>query len=307
MIRPELKNKAISRRDLIHGALTLPAAGVLGGAWRKPTNLASVGWSWEGFGFTGGAGLSIFGLGEGAEYFGLNKVFNMWRSNDELAMGKLRQFEEVVCEISSTRPLRCGPNCQQSHYVGTPEALLKETQNLVRLSKNHPNITGAYIDDTLGPPERKPDAITEETLASTFQRLKQADPDLKLWSLVFSNQLYKQDFAAFKPYMDVINLWVWSAEGLSDLDRHIDRCGELFPDKPITLGCFLWDFPSMKYSRGNFVKGHAVPMDLLKLQWQLLLKYVVKGTISGYTILAAFLIDAAPEQARWVRDFIAAN
>ena len=63
----------------------------------------------------------------------------------------------------------------------------------------------------------------------------------------------------------------------------------------------------MKYSQGDFVKGHAVPMDKLKLQWEKVLQYVESGKIAGYSILAASFIDGAPEQARWIRDFIAIN
>ena len=40
-------------------------------------------------------------------------------------------------------------------------------------------------------------------------------------------------------------------------------------------------------------------MDLLKVQWEHLLKYVQTGTIDGYTILGAYQIDEALEGARW--------
>ena len=37
-------------------------------------SMADVGWIWEGQGFDPGVYPSIFGVGEGAEYFGLRKV-----------------------------------------------------------------------------------------------------------------------------------------------------------------------------------------------------------------------------------------
>ncbi|HEY2934850.1 MAG TPA: hypothetical protein VGK99_24200, partial [Acidobacteriota bacterium] len=64
---------------------------------------------------------------------------------------------------------------------------------------------------------------------------------------------------------------------------------------------------SMKFSRGNFERGHAFSMDLLRVHWERVLRYLEAGKIHGYTILGARHIDGAPEQARWVRDFIAAN
>ena len=45
----------------------------------------------------------------------------------------------------------------------------------------------------------------------------------------------------------------------------------------------------------------------LKRQWCQLLKYLDEGIVDGYLIAATYMIDAAQPQARWVRDFIAAN
>ena len=309
---------SISRRDLIKGALALPAVGLLTNSLvrasepEKRVRLADFGWSWEGQGFVGGAGLSIYGLGEGAKYFGLKKVFTLYRPNDEVAMNKLRSFDEVICEISSNRPMHCGERCVESLYDATPPKFLEEARNVADLSLKYPNLKGAYIDDTLGAKRENDDsdyadAITGELYASIYDTLKKTNPNLKLWALVFAEQLYKPDWAGFKPHMEVINLWVWSEKDLRNLDRHVDRCREIFPDKPISLGCFLWDYPSMNFKKGEFEKGHAVSMDLLKLQWESVLKYVASGKIDSYTILGAYQIDGAPEQARWVRDFIADN
>jgi hypothetical protein len=269
-----------------------------------PQRLADCGWCWEGQGYTGAGRFSIFGVGEGAKFFGLRRVFHLWHDNNHQVMKKLSPFESVVCEISPTRPLRGGKHCFQAYYDARPERFLEEAENVSRLSLSYPNLVGGYLDDTVRPGHPR---ITKELYLSIHCSLKAKNADLQLWQLVFSRQLYEQDFSHFKPYMDVINLWVWNAEDLSRLDQHVDRCQEIFPGKPVVLGCFLWDFPSMKYSKGKFVKGHAVPMDLLRHQWERLPRYLETGRIKGYSILAAYLIDVAQEQAQWVRDFIAAN
>ncbi len=46
---------------------------------------------------------------------------------------------------------------------------------------------------------------------------------------------------------------------------------------------------------------------LYGLQWETLLRHLESGTVDGYSILAAVLIEGQQEQAEWVRDFIAAN
>jgi hypothetical protein len=367
----------ISRRDLISGTLSISAAGwlrssVVSNKTTKPVKLADVGWSWEGQGIVGGvgyggAGLSIFGVGEGAEYFGLRKVFCMYQSANDTVLEKLKHFEEVVCEISPDRHRRCGnDDCVQLHYDPKPMRFLEEARNVGEMSLRYLNIKGGYIDDTLGEmqgdkgdpllqeltgtlvtevdkvsfvlekdgsswdvmnPEtvkgneghyvklrayvyadkkavrvstvkQGTGAITSELYSSIYSTLKKHNPELKLWALVFIEQLYNQGWADFKPCMDVVNLGMWDhAKEVPDIDKHLDKCREVFPDRPIMLGCILWEFPLVK----------PVPMGLLKQLWEHLLKYVQNGKIDGYTILGSHLIDAAPQQARWIRDFIAAN
>ncbi len=92
-----------------------------------------------------------------------------------------------------------------------------------------------------------------------------------------------------------MNLWVWDARNLVNLDKDLDRCRAIFPGKPVNLGCYLRDY----------VGRRGVPMDLLKFQWERVVKYLDAGLISGYSILGTTLIDEHLEQARWIRDFIA--
>ncbi|HEY2934859.1 MAG TPA: hypothetical protein VGK99_24245 [Acidobacteriota bacterium] len=300
--------KRITRRELVSTAMggTESARTQSTASKNRPSKLADVGWSWEGQGLTGGAGLSIFGVGEGAEYWGLRKVVYMFQPLSTLAMDKLRQFEEVVCEITpAARPIHCGVNCIQmdglSAYGQRVEDLFQDAEMTGRLSLTYRNITGGYIDDSLGRSDRKPNAFTPELYTSVHHKLTGANPSLKLWALAWTKQLYEEEWAGFKPYMDVINLWVpWSTsdKDLAELDRHIAKCREVFPGKPLVLGCFLYQFsPQMR----------ALPLELVKVQWERILKYVRDGQIEGYSILAAFLIDGAQEQARWIRDLIAAN
>ncbi|HEY2934854.1 MAG TPA: hypothetical protein VGK99_24220 [Acidobacteriota bacterium] len=84
---------------------------------------------------------------------------------------------------------------------------------------------------------------------------------------------------------------------VANLDRIVDRSQKLFPGKSIVLTCSLWDYTFQT----------PMPLSVLKRQWNRVLDYVQDGRISGYVIFASFLIDSVQEQARWVRDFIAAN
>jgi hypothetical protein len=138
---------------------------------------------------------------------------------------------------------------------------------------------------------------TPEQYAPIYDALKKDNPALKLWSVVYTHEFDPAVWAGYLPFMDIVNLWVWNAYNLPNLDAYVERCRELFPGKPVNLGCYLRDY----HSRA------PVPMDLLKVQWERIPRYLEAGLIDGYSILAAVLIDGHQEQATWVRDFIAAN
>lgn len=115
--------------------------------------------------------------------------------------------------------------------------------------------------------------------------------------MVYAHELKQENWAGFTDFLDVVSFWVWKSKDLVNLDRYIEQCRELFPGKPINVGCYLRDFTLLD----------AVPMELLKRQWEFVGKAVAAGTIQGYSIISGKLIDMHPEQAAWVRDFIRAN
>ncbi len=290
--------RELSRRDLLRGALAISAAGIASeparAASAPPRKLAEAGWCWDGQGFNGGVNPSIFGVGEGTRWFGLNKVCFMFHPNNALAMEKLRGFDEVVCEISKWKVRRCDNGV--AHVLdGTIPTKSDEAAKVNRLSRAHPFVKGAIDDDLLGIIKRE--KIAPAQYGSVFRALKKDSSKLRLWTVVYTKELNKENWVGFEPYMDVINLWEWDAANLPDLPRYVDRCREIFPGKPINLGCYLRDF----------VRKQGVAMDMLKVQWEFVLKCVADGTIEGYSILGGFLIDMHPRQAAWVRDFIKAH
>ena len=65
--------------------------------------MADVGWVWEGQGLDPGVHPSIFGIGDGAEFFGVRKVHFLFHDTTALALGRLAHLEEVVPDISKWR------------------------------------------------------------------------------------------------------------------------------------------------------------------------------------------------------------
>lgn len=295
-------NIPLSRRDLIRGAVGVSAAAALAPAATappRPARLADAGWCWDGQS-SYVPSLSIFGAGEGTKWFGLRRCCYMFHPNTALAMEKLSDMEEVVCEISKWEcvnvefPGRKGAPAVQHRHDGRIERKCREAEIVSQLSLKHPNLTGAIDDDLYG--KIKTEHITADQYAGVRRALQSANPRLKHWAVVYSHEL-KENWKGFIDLIDVVNLWVWASKDLVNLQQYVDQCRGLFPAKPINLGCYLRDYT---------LKA-GVPMDRLKFQWEFVHKALASGTVQGYSILAGCLIEMHPEQARWVRDFIRAN
>jgi hypothetical protein len=296
---------SITRRSFISSVAAAPAAAALSdprrasfGAERaNRRRLSETGWCWDGQGFNGGVNPSIFGVGEGTKWFGLKKTAYMFHPNTELAMEKLRDLEEVICEISKWKVRRCENGV--AHYLdGAVKVKQAEAAKVSRLSRSFPNLTGAVDDDLLGVIKRL--RIRPNDYKPVYETLKRENADLKLWAVVYDTELDPSNWAGFQPFIDVVNLCVGNeTKNFPQLEKHLDLCDKIFPETPVNLIYRLRDFPTRPVG--------PVSMDLLAQHWSDILKYVRQGRLSGYSILGGFLIDMHTEQARWVRDFIAAN
>jgi hypothetical protein len=287
-----------SRRDLLAAGMkgnssASPASHFVQSV--RPRNLASVGWSWEGQGYNAPMAPSVYGAGEGAAYFGLNKAIFMYHPNNELAMEKLRSLQEVVCDITKWKQVAIAYGGAELHYDSRPITVLEEAENVARLASSFTNVKGAYFDDMLAKSDYG--ALSSEEYTSVRDTLRRAGSELKLWAVVYPSELDGKDWAGFKPQMDVINLRIPAAKDLPNLNRYVNKCREVFPGKALVLTGYLWDYSTKS----------TIPQNLLKQQWESIAKYLEDGKIAGYVVFAAFLIDGNQKEARWVKDFIAAH
>ena len=255
--------------------------------------LCDAGWVWEGQGLDPGVHPSIFGVGEGAEFFGLTRCHFLFHPTTDLALKKLSHLDEVVCDISKWYHCDVGEtgHGSRSYVENSLENICSEAEALGRFSLKYPNVTGAIHDDMLGLLRRI--KATAEDYDAVYEAVKRHNPELKLWSVVYVHELEEEAWDGLAKYMDVINLWTW--QGDEDLDTALARCAERFPGKPICVGCYL----------RRYVKKRPVPLDFLRNRFENLVRWLDQGRIAGYSILGTVLIDGQLEQAEFVRDFIA--
>ncbi len=297
-----------TRREFIRNAAVAGAAALFApcgpAVAARPRSLADVGWCWDGQGLNGQWRLSIFGAGEGTRWFGLRRTCFLFHTNTAMALEKLRDMgiEEVVCDISKWEYQKVehpdykglGAPMRMNHD-GRIERKCREAENVSQLSLKYPLLTGAFDDDLYG--KIKSGHITAADYAAVHRAITSANPKVKHWGVVYAHELKKEYWAGFADMLDVVSLWVWKSQDLVNPERYVEQCRELFPGKPINLGCYLRDFTLLA----------GVPMELLKRQWEYVGKAVDAGILQGYSIISGKLIDMHPEQATWVRDFIRAN
>ena len=257
--------------------------------------MADAGWVWEGQGLDPGVHPSIFGLGEGADFFGLSRVHFMFHPLTELAFEKLSDKTEVVCDISKWLFRDCGTNGGGSEcYVDAAiDAVCAEAEKVSAFSRTFRNIAGAIYDDMKGLIEKR--GHTPEDVEHIVRALKRHNPDLRLECVVYRRELADAAFwRPLRPYVDVVSLWFWGWQRLDELAAATEACRELFEAKPVRMGCYLRDYPSLS----------PMPMEAVRRQWRFLAEALADGRLDGFEILGAVLIDGHLEQARWVRDFI---
>ncbi len=257
------------------------------------------GWVWEGQGLDPGVPPSVFGVGEGANYFGLSKCNLMFHPNDQMSLEKLADKQAVVCDISKWEFIEIPAQDGQPDGTGfkkwrdaDPTTVIAEAAQLSAMAMQYPNIVGAMIDDASC--MRHYDTYESGTAARVREALDSARRGLKLWIVVDIEQLEDEGWEPFADVIDVVHLCCGDPIRLLELPEHVDACSRAFPRKEIIVGSYLRDY----------ARCSAVPTEMVRAQYEAMLRLWQEGLIAGYSIIAGCLIDRHPKQAAWIRDFL---
>jgi hypothetical protein len=195
--------------------------------------------------------------------------------------------------------LRRFDTCKQVICALQHNAYADAAKRVSSLSKSHPNITGALIDDFRDPPGPS-HAITPAETKAIRDALRSENPSLRLYVVRYAEPKQTQEeLLPFLPYIDAINLWVWEAEEKpwrETLEPEIDRIREL-TQKPILLGLFMHD-----YGR----TGKAIAMNVLELQTKKAMELARSGRIEGFVILQSgwFHHQDHQPQVQWLKQYM---
>ncbi len=259
-------------------------------------HMLDAGWVWEGIGFDPGVEPTVYGVGEGATYFGVPGANFIFHPNNEVNFAKLSHVPKVTADISKWVWYETTAETGRFTFAQTrdddPNVVAAEAAEVSRLSLQFPNIVGAFIDDTHGV------AAHENATPEAPRRIKEAvrshNPNLDLWIVVYTHEFENEYWQDWVEAVDVINLWVWEYENLVNIDEYVEGCQQVFPGKPIVMGIYIRDYPSRS----------PVPLEFLEIELNAILKHLEAGSMAGYNILGNCLIDQHPQQAEFIREFI---
>ena len=136
---------------------------------------------------------------------------------------------------------------------------LKTVPDIVTLAKKYPNFTGIYLDDFVKDRSKRPDgtlvgkpAMTEAELKSMRDQLAKVGRPMEVWTTIYSlrvrpasTRISRLRTAAgrFMKHFDVLVLWTWKSDELSDLEKNLARSEAVKPKTSrIALGIYLWDY-----------------------------------------------------------------
>jgi hypothetical protein len=195
---------------------------------------------------------------------------------------------------------------------------MNEVPPVLDLAKKFPNITGVYLDDFIVKAKVQPDghklgqpALRVEELKQAREQMKAAGRPLEIWATLYTHEINparklaepvfqacEPSLATFFDQFDVLTLWTWNSEEIPELEANLAALEKLAPKNArIALGLYLWDFHNRK----------PVPVELMKHQCDVGLKWLKEGRVSDLIFLANTMLDVGMPSAEFARDWVKKN
>ena len=200
-------------------------------------------------------------------------------------------FDDLANRLSSLSEIKWSVLGDASTPL--PEAELGNTEDIINVIANSPNITGGVVDDFFSPERMK--RFPPEVLKKI--RLRLNEKGLDFWCVLYAHELDK----GIEPYLDCfdgITLWVWHSNQIHDSEKYFEKLLSMVKDKPIMLGIYTFD-----YAAG------AVKMDpnLFRDQLYLYADMLKKKKIEGVIVCSSTIGDADLETNKILKEFMSAH
>lgn len=168
-----------------------------------------------------------------------------------------------------------------------------DLDEVLKVAKKYPNITGAVMDDFLRPERRE--VFSPEVVGQYADRLHAAG--LELWTVIYEFELIEEAIP-YLEHCDVISFWTWYGEKLQDIEKNLAKLKSLIKgNKKILMGCYMWDY------------GNCKPLSLedMEYQWNTYKKLFDAGEIQGVIVCSNCIADIGIEAADYTKNWIEEN
>jgi hypothetical protein len=201
------------------------------------------------------------------------------------------------------KPLRSLNKIMWSVTGANGATSVREREAVLALAARMPNITGVFMDDffsfqvgeqSQSTSAEAPAALSVKDLKRLRKQLTVNGRKLDLGVTLYTHQLDERIVSHLK-YCDIVSLWTWKAADLAHLEENFAKFQSIAPGKRVLLGLYMWDFGISK----------PMPLDMMKKQCSLALKWFYEGRIEGMIFLATNICDMNLEAVNWTRSWIA--
>lgn len=182
---------------------------------------------------------------------------------------------------------------------------------VIRLAKSFPNFEGVFLDDfirrtkqsdgrTVGRP-----AMSTSDLRAMREQLQSLKRPQEVWVTLYTRTINPkhEEYMNCEPPLsellglfDVLTLWTWNAEELPQLEENMEALEAIAPKQTRkALGLYIYDYRNLR----------PVPLDLMRHQCELGLRWLKEGRVSQLIFLANTVLDLDFESGEWARKWIA--
>ena len=240
-------------------------------------------WIWGGPTPSWGGSMAKDAALKAAKYFGFDNVMYVYGPLNEETMELHKGCGKLICSLGqNTRN-------QGAQVLGDVE----EAEELSRLSLTYRNVKGGVIDDMICNYGPKYDM---KTYMGVYDALHKHNPELELYGVVYTYELDMPRARDIAMCIDRVILWTWDSSDLPALEMNVEKCREIFPDKKIMMGVFMFDYGLKVFPNAP----EAMTYQLLKSK-----KLLQDGKIEDIVLLGDREIEKCPVIAACIRDFFA--
>ena len=196
-------------------------------------------------------------------------------------------YMESFCRMDSVLWGSCGSG---GYRVGNEEAFVCE------LAEKYPNLTGVFMDDINGAFRKVEDheerhRLRVEMVKEVRENLKKACRPMDLYITWY---WHLEPYPGLMDQVDGVSLWTWNSDELPKLQERFEAIEELYKDKKILLGIYMYDFYNRK----------PVPSELMEYQCNYALELLKAGRIDGMIFEANSVMGAGLPSEYWLREWV---